>query len=248
MPESAGVRFGEVVDTYDRLRPPTPSVAVDWLTTGVSGTIVELGAGNGMLTQELVERGLTVHAVEPDPRMRLALRRRCPDAVVLDGSAERIPVADGSVRAVLAGSAWHWFEPSAAAREIARVLAVDGTLGVVWNLRDEDVAWTVELDTIMGRQRRAPGREPGEFVLPPDAPFTEPLSLTVPWTWPMDADDVVTALSTYSFALSMAEEERQARLAMARAYVAGHPALADRPVVDVPLRTVCYRTRRIRHT
>jgi hypothetical protein len=123
---------------------------------------------------------------------------------------------------------------------------VDGVLGVVWNLRDENVPWTVALDSIMGRRRRAPGREPGEFVLPPDAPFTEPMRLAVPWTWPTSADDVVRSLGTYSFALSMPDDERQARLAMARAYVAGHPGLAGRSTIDVPIRTVCYRTRRIR--
>lgn len=244
MPEAAGTRFGLVAETYHQLRPPTPSTAIDWLTEGAAGsTVVELGAGNGLLTEQLIARGLRVHAVEPDSRMRAALAQRCPGASVLDGSAERIPYPDGSVRAVLAGSAWHWFDPVGATTEIARVLRVGGTLGVAWNLRDDAEPWVVRLDDIMGRRRR-PGRDAGDFAVPPGAPFTTPTEFVLSWTWPISRTELIESMNTYSFVLSMPEDERQARFAEARAFVDSHPALTGRSVVDVPIRTVCYRTTR----
>jgi SAM-dependent methyltransferase len=244
MPEPAGTRFGLVAETYHQLRPPTPSAAIDWLTAGTTDTIVELGAGNGMVTEQLIERGLRVHAIEPDPRMRAALGQRCSDALVLDGSAERIPHPDGSVQAVLAGSAWHWFDPVEATREIARVLRAGGTLGVVWNLKDDAEPWVARLDDIMGRRRR-PGRDAGDFAVPPGAPFTTPTEFVVSWTWPISTAELVESMSTYSFVLATPPDERRARFAEARAFVDSHPALAGRSIVDVPIRTICYRTTRI---
>ncbi|HVV18238.1 MAG TPA: class I SAM-dependent methyltransferase [Pseudonocardiaceae bacterium] len=244
MPEPLGTRFGLVADRYHQLRPPTPPAAIDWLTTGVTDMVVELGAGNGMVTEQLIERGLRVHAVEPDPRMRSALGERCPGALVLDGSAERIPHPEASVHTVLAGSAWHWFDPVEATREIARVLRVGGTLGVVWNLKDDAEPWVVRLDEIMGRRRR-PGRDAGDFVVPAGAPFTTPTEFVVSWTWPMSVTDLVDSMNTYSFVLAMSEGERAARFAEAWEFVDSHPALAGRSVVDVPIRTVCYRTTRL---
>jgi SAM-dependent methyltransferase len=243
MPEAAGTRFGQVAQTYHQLRPPTPSAAIDRLTEGVADTVVELGAGNGLLTEQLIERGLRVHAIEPDPRMRAALGQRCPEASVLDGSAERIPYPDGGVHAVVAGSAWHWFDPVEATREIGRVLRVGGTLGVVWNLRDEAEPWVVRLDDIMGRRRR-PGRDAGDFAVPPGAPFTTPTEFVVSWTWSISTAALVESMNTYSFVLAMPADERRARFAEARAFVDSHPALTGRSVVDVPIRTVCYRTTR----
>jgi SAM-dependent methyltransferase len=176
--------------------------------------------------------------------MRAALGQRCPGASVLDGTAERIPCPDGSVHAVVAGSSWHWFDPVEATREIARVLRIGGTLGVVWNLRDDTEPWVVRLDGIMGRRRR-PGRDAGDFALPPGAPFTTPTEFVVSWTWSISTAQLVESMNTYSFVLAMPADERRARFAEVRAFVASHPALAERSVVDVPIRTVCCRTTRI---
>ena len=51
---------------------------------------------------------------------------------VLPGTAERIPLADGSVDCVFVGEAFHWFDPSFAIPEIARVLVPRGGLAIVW--------------------------------------------------------------------------------------------------------------------
>lgn len=244
MPQPVATQFGEVALTYHRMRPSTPPAAVDWLTAGVTGTVLELGAGNGQATGVFVERGLRVHAVEPDARMRAVLGQRCPGVLVLDGSAERIPHEDSSVNGVFAASAWHWFEPKETFAEIARVLRPGGVLGALWNLRADSEPWTIELDQIMGRPEWS-WQHIGVFEVPEGTPFTAAERHVVPSTWSITPEQLVESMTSFSYVLSMSDDEREERLANAREFVAKHPALADRSVVDVPIQTVCYRTFRL---
>jgi len=79
----------------------------------------------------LAELGADVTAVEPDQAMLAELRRQLPSVRALAGPAEAIPLADGSVDAVLCAQSMHWFDMSRALPEIARVLAPGGALGVI---------------------------------------------------------------------------------------------------------------------
>src|ERR1700761_5950501 len=150
--------FGGAAATYERGRPPYPPEALDWLLPGGAGRVLDLGAGTGKLTRQLVGRGLDVVAVEPLEGMREQLSQVLPGTPVLDGSAEHIPLPDGSVDAVLAAQAWHWVTPERAAPEVARVLVPGGTLGLVWNERDDAEPWVYRLNQIVeeqGRKKRA---------------------------------------------------------------------------------------------
>ena len=135
--ERAG-SFGAAAEVYDRSRPSYPVEAVRWALPQDARRVLDLGAGTGKLTAVLLDLGLDVVAVEPSAEMRARIPAR---AEVLDGSAERIPLPDGSVDAVLAAQAFHWFDLDVALPEIARVLRPGGTLGVLWNERDESVEW-----------------------------------------------------------------------------------------------------------
>ena len=54
--------------------------------------------------------GYDVLAVEPDDGMR-AVAERGPPWPDVAGSAEDIPLPDATVDAVVAGQAFHWFDP-----------------------------------------------------------------------------------------------------------------------------------------
>src|SRR6186997_2396231 len=81
-----------------------------------------------------------------------------PGVRALPGSAEAIPVTNASVHAVLAGTAYHWFDAELAHPEMARVLRPGGVLAAIWNDRDRSTAWVAELTRLIGAHRYVSGR------------------------------------------------------------------------------------------
>ncbi|SDI27327.1 class I SAM-dependent methyltransferase [Nonomuraea jiangxiensis] len=147
--------FGEVADAYDKVRPSYPAQAMEWALGTAPVKVIDLGAGTGLLTRLLVGLGHEVTAVEPDPKMREKLSERVPGCVVLAGSAEEIPLADGVADAVVAGQAYHWFDPEPAHAEVARVLRPGGVFAPLWNLRDESVEWVARLSRLIHEFRQS---------------------------------------------------------------------------------------------
>lgn len=155
--QSARARsFGAAAADYHRARTGYTEDDVAWalgLSDGRTAArlrVLDLAAGTGRLTLALLAAGVgaggavgTVYAVEPDPGMRAEFARQVPPGLVRlhDGTAEAIPLPDASVDAVVVGSAFHWFDPSRALPEIARVLRPGGTLTALWTQPDEDVDW-----------------------------------------------------------------------------------------------------------
>jgi SAM-dependent methyltransferase len=121
-------------DDYERGRPGWPAEVVDVPGLQSAETVLELGAGTGKLTRLLVPAFKRVVAVEPAEAMRRLLVALCPDAQVLAGSAEQIPLADASIDAVFIAEAFHKFDDNRALPEIARVLRPRSTLILMWNL------------------------------------------------------------------------------------------------------------------
>ena len=144
--------FGSVAEAYDRGRPTYPADAVAWLAGGEAKVVLELAAGTGKLTRELVDQGHAVFATEPDEAMLALLRERVPEVSAKVATAEEIPANDRSVDVVVVAQAFHWFDHEVALAEIARVLKPGGHLALVWNSRDERIPWVRRMGDILGRQ------------------------------------------------------------------------------------------------
>jgi SAM-dependent methyltransferase len=214
--------FGNLAETYDRVRPPYSEVLLDRaqevLELDASSHVLDLGAGTGRVTRQLTKRFDHLVAVEPDARMR-ALH-----GSAIEGSAEAIPIEDASVDAVFVGEAFHWFDTQAAIPEIARVLRPRGGLAILWThwweteppLPDEAIELLREPWDRSQSQRRPPWR--GAFD---DSPF-EPLQVE-PDTDEIriDADDLLTLYSTTSALATLPTDEREALFARIRPLLAG---------------------------
>jgi SAM-dependent methyltransferase len=150
-----GSSFGAVAEAYDEHRPDYPHDAIRWALQpaaaqsgggGVAGLrVLDLGAGTGKLTGQLAALGVCVTAVEPDAEMLSALVRLLPSVPAHPGSAEAIPLPDGSMDAVLCGQSMHWFSLERALPEIARVLVPGGVLAGLWNSDDDRIEWVAGL-------------------------------------------------------------------------------------------------------
>jgi SAM-dependent methyltransferase len=144
----AAARFGDDADRYDRARPGYPETLLDLLAVrtglGEGTAVLDLAAGTGKLTRQLVARGADVVAVEPSPGMRDRLTAALPGVRVEDGTAEDLPLADGAVDLVTVGQAFHWFDTRPALAEIHRVLRPGGWLALLWN-EPPPGGWAAEL-------------------------------------------------------------------------------------------------------
>jgi SAM-dependent methyltransferase len=207
--------------------------------------VADVGAGTGILTRALVAMGCTVVPVEPDPGMRARLEAVTPGVSVLAGTAESVPLADASVDAVVAGQAYHWFDPEPAHAEIARVLRGGGTFGVLWNLRDESVSWVAALSAIIEQARES--SSPPETDRRPESfgPRFGPVERAeFAHTTQHTVDSLLAMLQTRSYFLVASARRRRDFEEAVRDLLRTHPDVAGRDTFELPYRTVAYRARR----
>ena len=234
--------FGSVAEAYDRGRPTYPRAAAAWLTGPEPLTVLELGAGTGKLTAELVALGHDVHAVDPDPRMLAVLERRLPGVRTSVAVAEQIPLVDRSVDVVVAAQALHWFDLDRALPEIARVLKPGGRIGVVWNERDERIPWVRRLGDLIGdrpqdRPRDKP-RGPAEpLVLSELFGYVESESFRFRQT--IDRSSVLDLVGSRSHILALDDEARAAKLAQVLAFYDDYGRGMDG--MQLPYAATCFR-------
>lgn len=144
-------------------RSPVSSEVVRAIGPKIGECVIDLGAGMGSATVEAVRTGASVMAVDPAPYMRwiLRLRRWWPGrarVIVLDGAAESIPVADGSVDALwTVNTMHHWTERTRASSELARVVRPGGRVLLVdEDLEDPKHPWHQQVQRRRARQKAKP--------------------------------------------------------------------------------------------
>ena len=152
---AAAQGFAAGAANYVSGRPEYPPEIETWLNEELgldSGkTVLDLGAGTGKFSRSLLATGAKVIAVEPVAAMLDQLVRQYPEVEARSGPAEAIPLGDASVDAVVCGQSFHWFATPQALGEIHRVLKPGGALGLVWNVRDNNVEWVAAVTRIMNR-------------------------------------------------------------------------------------------------
>lgn len=99
-----------MAEAYERRRPSYDPELVAWvaerLRLGPGATVVDVAAGTGKLTRQLVPTGARVLAVEPLEEMREQLCAAVPGVDAFAGSAEALPLPDGSADAVAVAAAF----------------------------------------------------------------------------------------------------------------------------------------------
>lgn len=185
---------------YARLRPVLDRQGVAehrcLLLAGVSGCVVEVGAGDGANFALYPAEVTGVVAVEPEPYLRAQAKRRAADAAVgvevVDGAAEQLPVADGSADVVVVslvlcsvtdqraalGEAFRVLRPGGELRFYEHVAALAGTrLARVQRIADATVWPRLMGGCHVGRDPAAAIAEAGfviedldQFEFPPGQP------------------------------------------------------------------------------
>nr|WP_232327802.1 class I SAM-dependent methyltransferase [Kibdelosporangium sp. MJ126-NF4]CEL13333.1 Methyltransferase type 11 [Kibdelosporangium sp. MJ126-NF4]CTQ99024.1 Methyltransferase type 11 [Kibdelosporangium sp. MJ126-NF4] len=238
--------FGQQATAYAEYRPGYPDSAIDWVLAsraGSPGHVLDLAAGTGALTKDLLTRAARVTAVEPDPAMRDELVRRVPGVHVLDGTAERIPLGDAEVDAVYVGQAFHWFDQDRALAEIGRVLRPGGVLGALWNDEDQRVDWIAELVRLTGTGVDGASDDLAGRELPAHPLFTRPERAEFDHVHRFTAESLTAAIATLSHALIATQRARAEMLERVQGYLRSRRETAHGEF-EVALRTTVARAHR----
>ena len=138
-------RFSDRAGDYVSGRPSYPAAVFDALFEGLGDPsdvlVADLGAGTGISSRLLAERGAQVLAIEPNRAMREAAEPH-PRVEWIDARAEATGLHEASVDLVTAFQAFHWFDHLQALEEIVRILRPAGRAAVIYNERDERDAFT----------------------------------------------------------------------------------------------------------
>lgn len=140
--------FSKQADAYQRSRPTYPVELLDGLVqdAGVKAgdVVADFGAGTGIFTQLLLERGLKVNALEPNDSMRS--KAAAVSATWSAGTFEESGLASESQDWATAAQAFHWADPPRALPEVRRILKPGRLITILWNDRVTDlgdvVSWT----------------------------------------------------------------------------------------------------------
>jgi SAM-dependent methyltransferase len=220
-----GRSFGRVAALYDEVRPAYASAALDRAQEALglepSAHVLDLAAGTGRLTRELAARFARVVAVEPDERMR-ALNAF---GEALAGTAEAIPLDDGSVDAVFVGEAMHWFDAGRAVPEIARVLRPGGGFARFSNQWWETEPPLPERALELLREPwvasgRADAVEVWREAFEP-SPFEPLRDEEFPWERTVDAETLLSLYQTTSSIASLPDADREALVRELRPLLSG---------------------------
>lgn len=248
--ESAAKGFSAGADAYERGRPNYAPEAIATLVRelaiGPGTRVLDLAAGTGKLTRQLVDTGAELVAVEPIAEMRAKLVETVPTAEALEGTAERIPLPNHSVDAVVVGQAFHWFDGVRAVSEIRRVLRPTGSVGMIWQARDPVRPWIKRLEEIIDRAddghprfRTGAWREGFDLVALCE-PIEEASFSTVQRG---GVETIVDRVASISYVAAMPADRRAAVLDDVRQLLATDPETAGSEVIELPYRAHVYWTR-----
>jgi SAM-dependent methyltransferase len=105
-------------------------------------TLADIGSGTGISSELFLQFGDVVYGVEPNRNMREAAKTFLAEYRTnkrtfhsVDGTAEGTTLPDASVDGVVAGQAFHWFDPEQARHEFLRILRPGGWAALIWNTR-----------------------------------------------------------------------------------------------------------------
>ena len=138
-------RFSTRVENYIRYRPDYPGTILPMLAERCKLTpdsfVADIGSGTGILSDLFLQNGNRVYAVEPNAEMRQAGERLLGHNdrfISVAGSAEQTRLEAHSIDFIVAGQAFHWFDPVLCKREFARILRSSGWVVLIWNDRRID--------------------------------------------------------------------------------------------------------------
>ncbi|MEV7908399.1 methyltransferase domain-containing protein [Streptomyces anulatus] len=220
--------FNEDVDGYRSSRPGYPARAYELLEEAGAlrpgARVLEIGAGSGQATRELLDRGADVCAVElgADFAARLRAEFRDRPLTVIEGDFDSLPELDAGFDLVVCASSLHWLDRSTALPKIARLLRPGSWIAAWWTIYGNPARPTpfrMALNAVLRHHRPAGGLG----VLGPfdrdawigalsAASFGSIRVETIQWPMTMSAQELTRLYTTFAAVRELPEPVRDALL------------------------------------
>ncbi|MEV6480664.1 methyltransferase domain-containing protein [Streptomyces sp. NPDC051576] len=219
---SRALSFDAAAAQYAASRPSYPAELFDsieeFAACRLAGVrVADVGAGTGIATALLRERGAEVIAVEPGEAMAGEFRRALPGLPIVRGDGNALPLAAASHDLITYAQSWQWTDPARSVPEALRVLRADGALAIWWNTTAFDVPWIRDQHERIARHC---GVEPRSAVRPTDSEAIRLAGLTglrvtrrqVRWSRTVSLDVHLANIGSRSASLVLDEADRRAFL------------------------------------
>jgi SAM-dependent methyltransferase len=212
--DGAVVTFDGVAEQYDAGRPAHPGALFESFGELGGLRVLDAGAGTGIATRQLQERGARVVAADLGPGvLRLAVRRT-PDLAAVVADAAALPLRDASFDLVCFAQAWHWVEPTLGCREVRRVLRDGGRWATWWSHARADgedwyeAHWSLVEAACATRSRGYRDIDWGP-TMTVGALFRVDERITLRWLRTTTVEGWLLDQSSHSYVAALAEPERE---------------------------------------
>ena len=135
-------RFDGKSEIYAKARPKyAPELFVylqNTLHIPAGSVFADIGSGTGIFTEQLLDCGYYVYAVEPGEDMRRKAEEKLSGNehfTSIDGTASNTHLPNNSVDYITAAQAFHWFDAEAFREECRRILKPGGKVVIAYNSR-----------------------------------------------------------------------------------------------------------------
>ena len=220
--------FDAAASEYDAARPSYPAGLFEELekSTGrLAGKLVlDWGAGTGIASRQLAERGATVISFDLGEQMLRRAQVRSPQTPCVLADGNRMPVRSGVADLTTFAQSWHWFDQQAGAAEVARVLKPGGYWAAWWNRAQADGEdwFDAYRELVVARCPGYQWQTSRDAHLGPD--WSDSLitaqgrmqpagTILVQWTREVSAADWITDDRSKSYFIALEPEDRESVLA-----------------------------------
>jgi SAM-dependent methyltransferase len=209
--------FGTVADLYDAARPGYPTQLFDALGTLEGRTVIDIGAGTGIATVELLARRAKVVAVDVSPEMLARAKARNSRLVAVVSDGAQLPLRDVSADCACFAQSWHWMEEGRRVQEVARILRAGGLWAAWWSQPRADGQvwfehfWEIIESSCEGIHRQQRDADWGQELVDSGLFDMRPVAAE-PWIRHIEVQAWLMDLRTQSFIAALDEERRAALL------------------------------------
>lgn len=128
---------------YSRYRQKYPEAVINYMISkcklSSTSTIIDVGCGTGILTKQLLDKGINTIGVEPNIDMynQAKIYLEGYKTSIINSSAEGTNLPDNCTDLVTVAQALHWFELEKFRCEYMRILKNSGRVAILYNNADE---------------------------------------------------------------------------------------------------------------